>query len=95
MPFGIAAAPVVNGRLNGTAGGPLQVITGGQMKVHALWWMWPTERPPRVLGSEAERHLLSMSDVRVTGGPLVRLSLRPRASFIRNDSPDVTTTIAW
>jgi hypothetical protein len=49
---------------------------------------------PGVLGSEAEHHLLSTSDVRV-GGPLVRLSLRARASFIRNDSPDVTTTIAW
>ena len=26
--------------------------------------------------------------------PMVRLALRVRASFIRNDSPDVTTTIA-
>jgi hypothetical protein len=46
----------------------LQVIAGGQMKVHASCSIWPTESPPRVLGSEAEHHLLSTSAGRVIGG---------------------------
>jgi hypothetical protein len=46
-------SPLVNGRSIVSAGGPLRVIAGGHMKVHASQVMWPTERLPRGCGSKA------------------------------------------
>jgi hypothetical protein len=45
-------------------------------------------------GSEAEYHLLSKCGSKDHCW-VVRPLLRARASFIRNDSPEVTTTMAW